>query len=174
MNAFDLAPLFRSGVGFDRLARLAETASRLAEPNNSYPPYNIEHLGPTEDGGDAYSITVAVAGFAPEDITVEAESGLLTVSGHKAQDTRQESARLLHRGIALRDFVRRFQLADTVTVTGATLRDGLLTVALKREVPEQAKPRRIDITTGRPAAPMVPQIGSDQPVATDPSLPHAA
>lgn len=169
MNAFDLAPLFRSGVGFDRLARLAETASRLAEPNSSYPPYNIEHLGSTDDGGDVYSITVAVAGFAEQDLTVEAEGGLLTISGHKAQPEQKDSNRVLHRGIALRDFVRRFQLADTVTVTGAALRDGLLTVSLKREVPEQAKPRRIAISSTPVSTPLTTQ--SPEP---SPSLPHAA
>lgn len=166
MNAHDLAPLFRAGVGFDRLARLAEAASRLAEPNTSYPPYNIEHLGSTEDGGDAYAITVAVAGFSANDLTVEAEGGLLTVSGHKASEQKQEASRLLHRGIALRDFVRRFQLADTVTVTGATLQDGLLIVSLKREVPEQAKPRRIAINTATAVSALPTAEAADESLQT--------
>jgi molecular chaperone IbpA len=149
MNAYDLAPLFRSGVGFDRLARLAESASRMAETSNSYPPYNIERLGSGEDNGDAYAITVAVAGFAQDDLAVDVEGSTLTITGHKDSADKQEQSRLLHRGIALRDFVRRFQLADNVAVTGADLKDGLLTVALKRVVPEALKPRRIAIGTAQ-------------------------
>jgi HSP20 family molecular chaperone IbpA len=109
MNAYDLAPLFRSGVGFDRLARLAESASRMAEPSTSYPPYNIERLSAPEDQGergDAYAITVAVAGFAESDLSVDVEGQTLTITGHKERADKQEDARVLHRGIALRDFVR--------------------------------------------------------------------
>jgi molecular chaperone IbpA len=156
MNAYDLAPLFRSGVGFDRLARLAESASRMAEPSTSYPPYNIERLSAPEDQGergDAYAITVAVAGFAESDLSVDVEGQTLTITGHKERADKQEDTRVLHRGIALRDFVRRFQLADNVTVTGADLKDGLLTVSLKRVVPEADKPRRIAIGSGPAALP---------------------
>ncbi len=150
MNASDLAPLFRSGVGFDRLARLAESASRMAETQNSYPPYNIERLGSAEDSADAYAITVAVAGFSGDDLAVDVEGSTLTITGHKSRADKQDESRLLHRGIALRDFVRRFQLADNVVVTGADLKDGLLTVALKRVVPEAHKPRRIFIGNTTP------------------------
>lgn len=167
MNAYDLAPLFRSGVGFDRLARLAETASRMADPGTSYPPYNIERTGTTEDGGDAYAITIAVAGFSPEDLTVDVEGGLLTVSGHKVrEEDKKDDGRLLHRGIALRDFVRRFQLADNVTVTGANLKDGLLTVSLTHVIPETAKPRRVPI--GTPAA-SLPRGASARPADASPA-----
>lgn len=145
MNALDFAPLFRSGVGFDRLARMAETAARLGEANApSYPPYNIE-----KHGEDAYTITVAVAGFAPEELDVQVEQSLLTVSGHKHQEdsgeTEKDSRVILHRGIAERNFQRRFQLADHVVVTGADLENGLLVIRLERRIPEAAKPRRIAI-----------------------------
>lgn len=178
MNAYDLAPLFRSGVGFDRLARLAESASRMAEPSTSYPPYNIERLTAPEDRGDGqgenqsergdvYAITVAVAGFAESDLSVDVEGQTLTITGHKARAEKQDEARVLHRGIALRDFVRRFQLADTVTVTGADLKDGLLTVSLKRVVPEADKPRRIAIGSGTAALP-------NPKADAEPQVSHAA
>ncbi len=134
---FDLTPLYRSTVGFDRLARMLDEASTFEAP--SYPPYNIERLAE-----DEYRITMAVAGFAPEDITIEVKGNGLTVSGKKAEkaDTKTE---FLHQGIASRAFERRFQLADHVQVNGAGLENGLLHISLKREVPEALKPRTIPV-----------------------------
>jgi len=155
MNTFDFTPLFRSSVGFDRLARLAEAAVQMHEPSQSYPPYNIE-----KHGEDAYAITVAVAGFSPDEIEVETQDGLLTIRGHKSEEDRGEDSRILYRGIASRDFHRRFQLADHVRVESAQLENGLLTVSLVREVPEEAKPRRIPVAVG--SGPAIEQK-SEQP-----------
>lgn len=141
MQAFDLAPLFRSTVGYDRLAHLAEAARRGNEPT-SYPPYNIE-----KQGEDGYAITLAVAGFTPGDLSVEVEDAVLTVTGRRGRpDDSAEAPALLHRGIAFRDFVRRFQLADHVKVDGADLDNGLLTIRLHREQPQAVKPRQIPVT----------------------------
>jgi molecular chaperone IbpA len=136
MRTIDLSPLYRSVVGFDRLAALLDAAG--AESATGYPPYNIER---TAD--DAYRIEIAVAGFKPEELNVEVKENLLTVQGRKAAN--DESRRYLHRGLAERNFERKFQLADYVVVTDAQLNDGLLAIALKREVPEQKKARRIEI-----------------------------
>lgn len=142
MQAYDLAPLFRSTVGFDRLAQRAE-AARRGNDASSYPPYNIE-----KQGADGYAITLAVAGFAPEDLTVEVEDGVLTVAGRRQRAGEADAGQptLLHRGIAFRDFVRRFQLADHVAVDGADLDNGLLTVRLHREEPRASKPRQVPVT----------------------------
>jgi len=140
MQAFDLSPLFRSTVGYDRLAHLAEAARRGNDGAASYPPYNIE-----KRGDDGYAITLAVAGFAPDELTVEVEDAVLTVAGRKARADAAAEPELLHRGIAFRDFVRRFQLADQVKVDGADLDNGLLTVRLHREAPLAAKPRQIPV-----------------------------
>ena len=140
MRNFDLAPLYRATVGFDQIADLLDRvmASDMSQP--TYPPYNIEKV---ED--DAYRISIAVAGFAADDLTVEVKDGALVVSARKSQD--DESGRTyLHRGIATRAFERHFQLADHVRVTGASHADGMLHVDLVREVPEALKPRRIAIT----------------------------
>ena len=134
---FDLTPLYRSTVGFDRLARMLDEASSFEAP--SYPPYNIERLAE-----DEYRITMAVAGFAPEDISIEVKGNALTVSGKKAEKTETKSE-FLHQGIASRAFERRFQLADHVQVQGAGMENGLLHVSLKREVPEALKPRTIPV-----------------------------
>ena len=134
---FDLTPLYRSTVGFDRLARMLDEASSFEAP--SYPPYNIERL--TED---SYRITMAVAGFAPEDIAIEVKGNSLNVSGKKG-DKPESKAEYLHQGIASRGFERRFQLADHMQVNGADMENGLLHVALKREVPEALKPRTIPV-----------------------------
>ena len=134
---FDLTPLYRSTVGFDRLARMLDEASSFEAP--SYPPYNIERVG-----DDDYRITMAVAGFAPEDINVEVKGNALTVSGKKAEKPETKSE-FLHQGIASRGFERRFQLADHVQVNGAGLENGLLHISLKREVPEALKPRTIPV-----------------------------
>jgi molecular chaperone IbpA len=137
MNAFDLSPLFRSSVGFDRLSRLIDAAMR-SEETNGYPPYNIE-----KTGEDAYRITMAVAGFGPEDIEITAHENSLLVSG-KAKPA-EDGVRYLYRGIAGRAFERRFQLADFIKVSGASLTNGLLYIDLVREVPEALRPRTIKI-----------------------------
>jgi molecular chaperone IbpA len=142
MNTLDFSPLIRSAIGFDRMARLMETARSAAE-GPAYPPYNIEMTGE-----DSYALTVAVAGFGPGDIDLSVHDNTLTIAG-KAPPL-AEGARVLHRGIAGRAFERRFVLADHIIVAGATLEHGLLQVALKREVPEALKPRRIAIATGTP------------------------
>ena len=146
MRTVDFSPLYRSVVGFDRLAALLETAT--AEAATGYPPYNIER---TDE--NAYRIEIAVAGFRPDELNIEVKENLLTVQGRKAANDDQR--RFLHRGLAERDFERRFQLADYVVVTDAKLSDGLLSISLKRELPEALKPRRIDIATGDTAT----QIG---------------
>ena len=138
-TALDFSPLFRSTIGFDRLAQLLENASRF-EPTN-WPPYHIE-----KTGEDAYRITMAVAGFAPDEIEVVAKPNLLTVSGQKAKS--EEGVQYLHRGIATRSFRQTFELADYVKVADAKLDNGLLMIELVREVPEAMKPRRIEIKAG--------------------------
>ena len=139
MLTFDFSPLFRSSVGFDHVESLIDAAMRTAETSDTYPPYNIERTGE-----DAYRITLAVAGFAPEELNIESRENVLTVSGeHKsAQD---DGVTYLHRGIAGRAFQRRFQLADHVEVVNADLVNGLLKVDLVRRVPEAMKPRKIAI-----------------------------
>ncbi len=141
----DFTPLFRTAIGFDRLANTLETAYRADA--GGYPPYNIE-----VEGEDRYRITMAVAGFTESELDIEVKENLLRVTGAKRDDDTQRH--FLHRGIATRNFERSFQLADYVRVAGAELRDGLLHVALVREVPEAMKPRRISIRTeaeGKPA-----------------------
>ena len=135
MNAMNLSPLFRTAIGFDRLARLVDTA---AATDVSYPPYNIEKIS-----DDDYRLTMAVAGFGPEDIEMTVKDNTLIVAGKVAQDA--PTAEVLYRGIAGRAFERRFVLADHIVVDGADLKNGLLHVGLKRVVPESAKPRRISI-----------------------------
>lgn len=139
---FDFSPYRRSTVGFDRLFDLLESSVR--SETESYPPFDIE-----QEGEDRYRITLAVAGFRPEDIEVVAQNNQLTVTGHKGEDT--DSSRFLHRGIATRSFERRFQLADFVVVQDASFDNGLLRIALQREVPEAMKPRRIEINGASPA-----------------------
>ena len=140
-SAFDFSPLFRSTIGFDHMADLLERAMRFG-PSDNWPPYNIE-----KTGEDAYRITMAVAGFAPDEIEVVATPNLLTISGHKAQGG-EEGVQYLHRGIATRSFKRTFELADYVKVAEAKLENGLLVIELVREVPEAMKPRRIEIKAG--------------------------
>jgi molecular chaperone IbpA len=137
VTMFDLTPLYRSTVGFDRLARMLDEASSFEAP--TYPPYNIERLAE-----DEYRITMAVAGFAPEDISIEVKGNGLTVSGKKAEKP-ETKVEFLHQGIASRGFERRFQLADHVQVHGAGMENGLLYISLKREVPEALKPRTIPV-----------------------------
>lgn len=133
---YDFAPLFRTAVGFDRLARLVDT---LPQDVASYPPYNIEKAGE-----DSYRVSLAVAGFGPENIEVTVKDNALVVAGNLGEEPKGE---FLHRGIAARGFLRRFVLAENMVVEGAELINGLLSVSLRRVVPENAKPRRIEITT---------------------------
>jgi len=138
MRTFDLTPLFRSSVGYDRLSRLMDSASRVDEAQLAYPPYNIEQAGE-----ESYRITMAVAGFTDAEITITAQENQLVVTGKPTRDEQPKS--YLHRGIAGRAFERRFELADHIRVTGASLANGLLSIDLKREVPEAMKPRTIAI-----------------------------
>ncbi len=138
-NSFDLTPYRRSTVGFDRLFDLIENNARLQQTDN-YPPFNIERVSE-----DRYKVTLAVAGFKPNEIDITAQQNLLQISGRKDDVSPEERAKFLHLGIANRNFERRFELADFVRVEDATLEDGLLTVALVREVPDAMKPRKIAI-----------------------------
>ncbi len=141
MRNFDLAPLYRATVGFDQIADMMDRvlSSDMGQP--TYPPYNIE-----KTADDAYRISIAVAGFADSDLSVEVKDGALIVSARKAEDDSDRT--FLHRGIATRAFERKFQLADHVKVTGASHADGMLHIDLVREVPEALKPRRIEIASG--------------------------
>jgi molecular chaperone IbpA len=145
MTTFDFAPLFRTAIGFDRLARLMDTAASAGEAP-SYPPYNIE-----KTGEDTYRLTMAVAGFRPEELDLVAKDNTLVVSG-KVNNDAQKGGEMLYRGIAGRAFERRFVLADHIVVDGADLQNGLLHIGLKRVVPEALKPRRIEIGGGSPKA----------------------
>jgi molecular chaperone IbpA len=139
MRHVDFSPLYRSTVGFDRLLTMLDSLGQL-EGGQSYPPYNIERTGE-----DAYRISMAVAGFSENDISIEAHRNVLTIKGEKRDEQNTENGEVLYRGIASRSFERRFQLADHVEVTGAALKDGLLHVDLTRNIPEEMKPRRIPI-----------------------------
>ena len=139
MRNFDFSPLYRSAVGFDRMTSLLDAAQKNTTVDG-YPPYNIEKADE-----DAYQITVAVAGFGPQDLDVEIRDGQLVIIGRGAND--RDKVEYLHRGIARRAFERRFQLAEHVEVKAAGLKDGLLTVDLVREIPEAMKPRKIEIQT---------------------------
>lgn len=148
MTRYDFSPLFRSTVGFDRLAQLVDVATRGEDSSVAYPPYNIEKLG-----NDSYRVTMAVAGFAPDEIDITVHENSLTVVGRAK--TEEKSGQYLHRGIAARAFERRFQLADHIKVTSAGLVNGLLNVDFVREVPEQLKPRKIEISATAPASPKI-------------------
>jgi molecular chaperone IbpA len=134
---YDFAPLFRTAIGFDRLARLVDT---LPQDATTYPPYNIE-----KTGEESYRLTLAVAGFSSADIELTVKENALIVAGRVAED--EKKPEYLHRGIAARAFTRKFVLADHVVVEGAELANGLLNVSIKRVVPESAKPRRIEISS---------------------------
>ena len=142
MRHFDLSPLYRSTVGFDRLFNLLDQATSN-ESAPSYPPYNIERTAE-----NAYRITIAVAGFGEGDLSIESKENALTVKGEKELVEGAEKREVLHQGIAARAFERRFQLADYVQVTGASLENGLLHIDLVREIPEAKKPRQIPIGNG--------------------------
>lgn len=145
MRTYDLSPLYRNTVGFDRLFSLLDSAGNV-ETAPTYPPYNIERTGE-----NAYRVTVAVAGFTPEELSIEVKENTLSLRGEKAASETGDSAQVLYRGIAARAFERRFQLADHVEVKGAALENGLLHVDLVRNIPEAKKPRLIPITTASAA-----------------------
>ena len=152
MRMLDFAPLPRSTIGFDRLFELLDRTARF-EPHDNFPLYDIE-----KTGDDAYRVTLAVPGFAPDEISIESQPNLMVVSGHRATD---RGGQYLHRGLTARGFERRFDLADFVEVKGARLENGVLTVELRREVPEAMRPRRIEIAVGG-VAQGAPRIGQHQ------------
>lgn len=154
MNTIDLTPLYRTLVGFDRLATMIDSAARLDGPQG-YPPYNIE-----QTGDDGFRIEIAVAGFADSEIDLELKENVLTVTGARKAEA-ETGRKFLHRGIAERNFVRRFQLADHVIVTEARLENGLLQVELVRRLPEAMKPRKIALTSARTV--------QSQPLASEPT-----
>lgn len=139
MRTYDLTPLYRTAIGFDRLAKMLNDGQR-SENEISYPPYNIELVDE-----NAYRIVMAIAGFQLNELEIETEHQTLRVTGRKAK--KEQETTFLHRGIANRDFEHKFQLADHVKVTGANLENGLLSIALVREIPEALKPRKIEIGT---------------------------
>jgi len=138
MTTIDFTPLFRSAIGFDRLATALESAYRSEA--GGYPPYNIEVTGQ-----DKYRISMAVAGFSGSDLDIQVKESILTVAGARKEDNSDKERRFLYRGIATRNFERQFQLADYVKVVDARLEDGLLHIDLVREIPEAMKPRKIEI-----------------------------
>ncbi len=140
MRTIDFSPLFRHSVGFDRMQRMLDSATRMDSSANAYPPYNIEQVGE-----DNYRISMAVAGFGEQDLDVTAKENTLVVSGKMADES--EDKTYLHRGIAERAFERRFELDDHIKVVGGSLVNGLLNIDLRREVPEEKKPRKIAIET---------------------------
>lgn len=140
MRTFDLSPLYRSTIGFDRVFNLLDGVEGVG---TGYPPYNIERSSEND-----YAITMAVAGFGEDDINIEVKETTLTVIGNREEDETDGESQFLHRGIATRAFERRFQLADHVEIRGATLENGLLTINLERVIPESQKPRRIEIQSG--------------------------
>lgn len=148
MRTLDLSPLFRSTIGIDRMSRLLDSALQFDTAAPAYPPYNIE-----KTGEDAYRITMAVAGFGEDDLEVVTSENTLTVRAKATSDEEEKSRVFLHRGIAGRAFERRFQLADYIKVSGATLVNGLLNIELVREVPEAQKPRTVKIAVGQGEAP---------------------
>jgi len=149
MRTYDLSPLMRATVGFDRLMNILDQASRADEGASSYPPYNIEKLSE-----DRYRISMAVAGFREEELEITVKEQSLVVAGKKASED-EEQVNFLYRGIAKRAFERRFDLADHIKVVGAELANGLLHIDLTREIPESAKPRTIQIASGSAQQPKV-------------------
>jgi len=160
MTTFDFSPLYRTSVGFDRLASLMSSATRQ-DQGNSYPPYNIRVTSE-----DHYRITMAVAGFSEDDIAITSEHNRLLVSGNRA-DEPEEQGEYLHRGIATRAFERRFNLADHVKVMGASLENGLLHIDLEREIPEEMKPRTIKIGKSASRLLDIENTAGETPVAKD-------
>jgi molecular chaperone IbpA len=156
MRSFDFAPLLRSSIGFENLNRLVDFATR--GEGDAYPPYNIEKVGE-----DAYRISMATAGFSREELDITAQDNVLIVTGRALDSAEGDGREFLHRGIAKRAFERRFQLADTIKVTGASYNDGLLDIQLVREVPEHKKPRTIQIDGG--AQPQTIETTTDRQAA---------
>ncbi len=150
MRDFDFSPLFRSAIGFDRLPSLVDSARRGGVAIDAYPPYNIQKVDE-----NAYRASIAVAGFSEADLSVEVRDGVLVVTGRRKED--DEGVSYLHRGIAGRSFVRRFQLAEHVEVRNAALADGMLIIDLVRAVPEALKPRKIEIGCKAPTTIEAPQ-----------------
>jgi len=146
MRTFDYSPFYRATVGFDRVFDLLDSVSSAQTSANGYPPYNIEKAG-----DNAYRIVMAVAGFAEAELNVTQKENELLVTGQIAPSNGQDEKQYLYRGIAGRNFERRFQLADHVKVTGAKLANGLLTIELQREIPEEKKPRAIPVQAGQAA-----------------------
>ena len=145
MRAFDISPLLRSSIGFENLNRLVEFAGRADNADGGFPPYNIEKVG---DG--SYKIAMAIAGFSRSELELTVQENTLIVTGKAIDEAQTGERQYLHRGIAKRAFERRFQLADTIKVTGADYADGLLSIQLVREIPEHKKPRTVEI--GAPLA----------------------
>ena len=145
MTTIDFSPLFRNSVGFDRMAHMLNSNLSNEQPSQGYPPYNIEV---TEE--NHYAITLAIAGFAESELDIQSERGVLTIRGRKQSDADERERNYLYRGIANRSFERKFNLADHVEVSGASLRDGMLSVHLVKEVPEAMKPRKISINGNPP------------------------
>ncbi len=145
MTTYDFSPLFRSTIGFDRLFDLAESLTRMDQSALNYPPYDIQVAD-----NNKYRITMTVAGFSEDELNVEVRDNTLTVTGKKK--AANDDVSYLHRGIAARDFVRKFELADHTEVTAAYLSNGILSVDLVREIPEAMKPKRIEIKAGKPAS----------------------
>ncbi len=153
MRNFDFSPLYRSSVGFDRLASMLDQVSNMEQKQPSYPPYNIERID-----DDQYRISMAVAGFDASEIDAQTENSMLTVRGSKAVNDNDKQPEYLHRGIGTRDFELRFQLDDHVKVVGADLKNGLLHIDLAREIPEAMKPRSITINSDQ----TTPQLETDK------------
>jgi molecular chaperone IbpA len=156
-SAFDFAPFRRSSVGFDRLFDMLENSSFGASQQENYPPFDL-----VKESDNQFRIELAVAGFKPDEIDITAQQNVLIVSGRKAEESEQKGSDYIYRGIANRSFERRFALADHIQVRGADLKDGLLAIELKREIPEAMKPRKIDI--GGSATKQVGKAASDQTV----------
>lgn len=148
MRTFDFSPLYRSTVGFDRLANLLETVNQFEHPAASYPPYNIE-----QHADNDYRISMAVAGFSDKDLSIEVKEGVLTITGKRGGE--EPKTRFLYQGIAGRGFERRFQLADHMEVRGARLEHGLLHVDIVRVIPEEKKARKVAITSAKGSEPKV-------------------
>jgi molecular chaperone IbpA len=155
MRHVDFSPLYRSTVGFDRLFTMLDS---LAQPDGgqTYPPYNIERTGE-----DSYRISMAVAGFSEDEISIEAHRNVLTIKGERTEEGKDEGKEVLYRGIAARAFERRFQLADHVEVKGANLKNGLLHIDLQRNIPEELKPRKIAISAAPAKAKQIEAKAAD-------------
>lgn len=157
MNSIDLTPLYRSSIGFDRLASLLDSSLKSDNSVQGYPPYNIEVLD-----DNRYGISLAVAGFAEDDLDIKVEKGVLTIRGQKESEGERK---YLHQGIANRAFERKFNLADYIEVTGADLKDGLLTISLVKEIPEAMKPKTIAINQKPSAIEHKPKDSSNDKAA---------